>query len=407
MQIIEKNIKELIPYEKNPRKNDQSVDKVANSIKEFGFKVPIVVDKNNIIVCGHTRYKAAKKLKLAVVPCVVADDLTDEQIKAYRLADNKVGEDSEWDIDLLQGELDDIIDIDMADFGFDLTAEENKVVEDDDFEMSVPEEPKSKLGDIYQLGRHRLMCGDSTNIENVKQLVGGAQIDLLLTDPPYNVNYEGNAGKIKNDNMEDTAFRKFLTDAFVCAWTVMKPGAAFHIWHADSEGYNFRGACRDAGFKVRQCLIWVKNALVLGRQDFQWKHEPCLYGEKALPVGETAEYEDEDHEPCLYGWKDGKHYWFKNRKQTTILEFDKPLKSAEHPTMKPIKMFDYEIKCNTKESENVLDLFSGSGTTLMACEQDGRNAYCMEFDPKFVDVIINRWEQFTGEKAVLLNGQDA
>lgn len=404
MQIIEKSIDELKPYEKNPRKNDKSVDKVAQSIDQFGFRVPVVIDKDNVIVCGHTRYKAAKKLHLASVPCVVADDLTDEQIKAYRLADNKVGEDSEWDIDLLQGELDDIIDIDMADFGFDLTAAENKVVEDDDFEMSVPEEPKSKLGDIYQLGRHRLMCGDSTNIENVKQLVGGAQIDLLLTDPPYNVNYEGNAGKIKNDNMEDTAFKKFLTDAFVCAWTVMKPGAAFHIWHADSEGYNFRGACRDAGFKVRQCLIWVKNALVLGRQDFQWKHEPCLYGEKALPVGETAEYEDEDHEPCLYGWKDGKHYWFKNRKQTTILEFDKPLKSAEHPTMKPIKMFDYEIKCNTKESENVLDLFSGSGTTLMACEQDGRNAYCMEFDPKFVDVIINRWEQFTGEKAILING---
>lgn len=404
MQIIEKSIDELKPYEKNPRKNDKSVDKVAQSIDQFGFRVPVVIDKDNVIVCEHTRYKAAKKLHLASVPCVVADDLTDEQIKAYRLADNKVGEDSEWDIDLLQGELDDIIDIDMADFGFDLTAAENKVVEDDDFEMSVPEEPKSKLGDIYQLGRHRLMCGDSTNIENVKQLVGGAQIDLLLTDPPYNVNYEGNAGKIKNDNMEDTAFRKFLTDAFVCAWTVMKPGAAFHIWHADSEGYNFRGACRDAGFKVRQCLIWVKNALVLGRQDFQWKHEPCLYGEKALPVGETAEYEDEDHEPCLYGWKDGKHYWFKNRKQTTILEFDKPLKSAEHPTMKPIKMFDYEIKCNTKESENVLDLFSGSGTTLMACEQDGRNAYCMEFDPKFVDVIINRWEQFTGEKAILING---
>lgn len=404
MQIIEKSIDELKPYEKNPRKNDKSVDKVAQSIDQFGFRVPVVIDKDNVIVCGHTRYKAAKKLHLASVPCVVADDLTDEQIKAYRLADNKVGEDSEWDIDLLQGELDDIIDIDMADFGFDLTAAENKVVEDDDFEMSVPEEPKSKLGDIYQLGRHRLMCGDSTNIENVKQLVGGAQIDLLLTDPPYNVNYEGNEGKIKNDNMEDTAFRKFLTDAFVCAWTVMKPGAAFHIWHADSEGYNFRGACRDAGFKVRQCLIWVKNALVLGRQDFQWKHEPCLYGEKALPVGETAEYEDEDHEPCLYGWKDGKHYWFKNRKQTTILEFDKPLKSAEHPTMKPIKMFDYEIKCNTKESENVLDLFSGSGTTLMACEQDGRNAYCMEFDPKFVDVIINRWEQFTGEKAILING---
>lgn len=241
----------------------------------------------------------------------------------------------------------------------------------------------------------------------LKKLVGDAQIDMLLTDPPYNVNYEGTAGKIKNDNMEDVAFRQFLTDAFLSAWAVMKNGAAFHIWHADSEGYNFRGACRDAGFRVRQCLIWVKNSLVLGRQDFQWKHEPCLYGEKELPEGAIEEYEEDDHEPCLYGWKDGKHYWFKNRKQTTILEFEKPRVSKEHPTMKPIKMFDYEIKCNTKPGENVLDLFGGSGTTLMACEQDGRNAFIMEFDPRFVDVIIDRWESFTGEKAVLLNGQDA
>lgn len=238
-------------------------------------------------------------------------------------------------------------------------------------------------------------------------------MDMLLTDPPYNVNYEGTAGSIKNDNMEDSKFRQFLTDAFTAAWTVMKPGAAFHIWHADSEGYNFRGACRDAGLRVRQCLIWVKNSLVLGRQDFQWKHEPCLYGEKELAAGLTAEFvpadefeDEDDHEPCLYGWKDGKHYWFKNRKQTTILEFDKPKKSAEHPTMKPIKLFDYEIKCNTKAGQNVLDLFSGSGTTIMACEQDGRNAFCMEFDPKFVDVIIKRWETFTGKKAVLLNGDE-
>lgn len=406
MQIIEKSIDELKPYEKNPRKNDQSVDKVANSIKEFGFKVPIVVDKNNIIVCGHTRYKAAKKLKLAVVPCVVADDLTEEQIKAYRLADNKVGEDSEWDMDLLGSELEDILNIDMEDFGFSLPEVETEVVEDD-YDKPAPEEPKSKLGDIYQLGRHRLMCGDSTNIDCVKKLVGDVQIDMLLTDPPYNVNYEGTAGKIKNDNMEDAAFRQFLTDAFLSAWAVMKNGAAFHIWHADSEGYNFRGACRDAGFRVRQCLIWVKNSLVLGRQDFQWKHEPCLYGEKELPQGVVEEYEEDDHEPCLYGWKDGKHYWFKNRKQTTILEFEKPRVSKEHPTMKPIKMFDYEIKCNTKPGENVLDLFGGSGTTLMACEQDGRNAFIMEFEPRFVDVIIDRWESFTGEKAVLLNGQDA
>lgn len=406
MNIIEMSIAEVKPYEKNPRKNDQSVDKVANSIKEFGFKVPIVVDKNNIIVCGHTRYKAAKKLKLAVVPCVVADDLTEEQIKAYRLADNKVGEDSLWDMDLLGSELEDILNIDMEDFGFSLPEVETEVVEDD-YDKPAPEEPKSKLGDIYQLGRHRLMCGDSTNIDCVKKLVGDVQIDMLLTDPPYNVNYEGTAGKIKNDNMEDAAFRQFLTDAFLSAWAVMKNGAAFHIWHADSEGYNFRGACRDAGFRVRQCLIWVKNSLVLGRQDFQWKHEPCLYGEKELPEGVIEEYEEDDHEPCLYGWKDGKHYWFKNRKQTTILEFEKPRVSKEHPTMKPIKMFDYEIKCNTKSGENVLDLFGGSGTTLMACEQDGRNAFIMEFDPRFVDVIIDRWESFTGEKAVLLNGQDA
>lgn len=406
MNVQEIKLKDIKPYGKNPRKNDQSVDKVANSIKEFGFKVPIVIDKNNVIVCGHTRYKAAKKLGLSVVPCVVADDLTEEQIKAYRLADNKVGEDSLWDMDLLGSELEDILNIDMEDFGFSLPEAETEVVEDD-YDKPAPEEPKSKLGDIYQLGRHCLMCGDSTNIDYVKKLVGDAQIDMLLTDPPYNVNYEGTAGKIKNDNMEDVAFRQFLTDAFLSAWAVMKNGAAFHIWHADSEGYNFRGACRDAGFRVRQCLIWVKNSLVLGRQDFQWKHEPCLYGEKELPEGAIEEYEEDDHEPCLYGWKDGKHYWFKNRKQTTILEFEKPRVSKEHPTMKPIKMFDYEIKCNTKPGENVLDLFGGSGTTLMACEQDGRNAFIMEFDPRFVDVIIDRWESFTGEKAVLLNGQDA
>lgn len=221
-------------------------------------------------------------------------------------------------------------------------------------------------------------------------------MDLLLTDPPYNVDYKGTAGKIKNDNMEDGAFRRFLTDAFSNAETVMRPGAPFYIWHADSEGYNFRGACRDAALRVRQCLVWVKNSLVLGRQDFQWKHEPCLYGE--------AEIEEDAHEPCLYGWTDGhKHYFFKNRRQTTVLNFDKPAKSAEHPTMKPIKLFDYQMQCSSKVGENVLDLFAGSGTTIMAAEQNGRRAYCMEFDPKYVDVIIDRWEKFTGRKAALLH----
>lgn len=225
---------------------------------------------------------------------------------------------------------------------------------------------------------------------------GGAQMDLLCTDPPYNVDYQGTAGKIKKDNMEDTAFRRFLTDAFSNAAMVMKPGAPFYIWHADSEGYNFRGACRDAMLRVRQCLIWVKNSLVMGRQDFQWKHEPCLYGE--------SEIEEEVHEPCLYGRTEGKkHYFFKNRRQTTVLNFDKPVKSAEHPTMKPIKLFDYQMQCSSKPGENVLDLFAGSGTTIMAAEQNGRHAFCMEYDPKYADVIVDRWEKFTGKKAVLLH----
>lgn len=203
---------------------------------------------------------------------------------------------------------------------------------------------------------------------------------MLLTDPPYNVDYQGTAGKIKNDNMEDTAFRRFLTDAFSNAAAVMKPGAPFYIWHADSEGYNFRGACRDAMLRVRQCLIWVKNSMVMGRQDYQWKHEPCLYG-----------------------WKSGAgHLWASDRKQTTVLEFDRPTKNKEHPTMKPVALFDYQIQNNTKGGDAVLDLFAGSGTTIMACEQNGRNAYCMELDPRYVDVIIKRWETFTGEKAVLL-----
>lgn len=236
----------------------------------------------------------------------------------------------------------------------------------------------------------------------------GTAIDLLLTDPPYNVDYKGTAGKILNDNMSDEKFRTFLRDAFINAKTVMKPGAAFHIWHADIEGYNFRGACRDAGLTVRQCLIWVKNYLVLGRKDFQYKHEPCLYGENPLPYPETEEFEDDDCQPCLYGWKDGAHYWFKNRKQTTILEFDKPQKSKEHPTMKPVLLFDYQMQCNTKAGDTVLNLFAGSGTTIIAAEQNGRSAFLMEFDPKYCDVIIQRYVSFKGSSAdvfLIKNGE--
>ena len=385
MDIINIALKDLKPYENNPRKNDDAVKYVAESIKEFGFKVPIVIDKNNVIVAGHTRYKAAKKLKMSEVPCIIADDLTDEQIKAFRLADNKVAEKAEWDFDLLNAELDDIIDLDMELFGFeDALQDDAEEAVEDEFEVELPAEPKSKLGDIYQLGNNRLMCGDSTVLEDVEKLMGGEQADMLLTDPPYNVNYEGKTKdklKIKNDQMGNDNFRQFLTDAFSNADMVMKPGAVFYIWHADSEGYNFRGACFDAGWTVRQCLIWNKNSMVMGRQDYQWKHEPCLYG-----------------------WKEGAgHLWTSDRKQTTVINFDKPTRNDMHPTMKPIPLFDYQIKNNTKGGDVVLDLFGGSGTTIMACEQNGRRGYSMEYDPRYVDVIVDRWEKFTGAKAVLLN----
>ena len=386
MNITNIPLKNLKPYENNPRKNDDAVKYVAESIKEFGFKVPIVIDKNNVIVAGHTRYKAAKKLKMSEVPCIIADDLTDEQIKAFRLADNKVAEKAEWDFDLLNAELDDIIDLDMELFGFeDALQDDAEEAVEDEFEVELPPEPKSKLGDIYQLGNNRLMCGDSTVLKDVEKLMGGEQADMLLTDPPYNVNYEGKTKdklKIKNDQMGNDNFRQFLTDAFSNADMVMKPGAVFYIWHADSEGYNFRGgACFDAGWTVRQCLIWNKNSMVMGRQDYQWKHEPCLYG-----------------------WKEGAgHLWASDRKQTTVINFDKPTRNDMHPTMKPIPLFDYQIKNNTKGGDVVLDLFGGSGTTIMACEQNGRRGYSMEYDPRYVDVIVDRWEKFTGAKAVLLN----
>lgn len=384
IKIIYKNIDELVPYENNPRDNTAAIDAVAASIKEFGFKNPIIIDSDNVIVAGHTRLKAAQKLKIQNVPCVVADDLTQEQVNAFRLADNKTAELAEWDLELLNSELELIDGIDMTEFGFELDLAEEQEVVEDEFDEELPEEPQTKLGDIYQLGRHRLMCGDSTDVDSVKTLMGGYKADLLLTDPPYNVAYEGktkDALKIKNDSMKNDEFREFLREAFAAADDVMKPGAVFYIWHADLEGYNFRSACFDVNWTVRQCLVWNKNTMVLGRQDYQCKHEPCLYG-----------------------WKDGAgHLWAADRKQTTVLNFDKPNRNVEHPTMKPVALFDYQIKNSTKSGDIVLDLFGGSGTTIMACEQNDRNAYVMELDPRYVDVIIKRWEEFTGEKAVKLN----
>lgn len=387
MEIIIKGLDEIRPYEKNPRFNDGAVGAVAESIREFGFQQPIVVDRDGVIIAGHTRYKAAQKLGMTEVPVVVADNLTDEQVRAYRLADNKTGELAEWDFSALEEELAGIGELDMSLFGFEPKEMiEPEEITEDDYEEEPPEVPKARLGDIYQLGRHRLMCGDSTDVQSVQKLCQG-QVDLLLTDPPYGVDYTGktkDALKIQNDAKTDEALRDMLADAFSAANAVMKPGAVFYIWHADLKSLVFRLACQMAGWEVRQVLIWAKNTMVIGKQDYQWKHEPCLYG-----------------------WKEGAgHLWASDRKQTTLLEFDRPTKNKEHQTMKPVKLFDYQIQNNTKGGDVVLDLFGGSGTTIIACEQDKRCARVMELDPRYVDVIIDRWEKLTGERAVKIDGTD-
>lgn len=387
MQIQEILLADLREYENNPRNNDSAVQAVAESIKEFGFKVPIVIDSDNVIVAGHSRLKAARLLGLDKVPCIIADDLTPEQIKAFRLADNKTGELAEWDFSALEIELAELsemdIDFDMSDFGFDLSEleETQEVVEDEAPEVDEEAAPICKLGDIWQLGTHRLMCGDSTDAADVENLMNGENADLLVTDPPYNVAYEGATKDkltIQNDDMSDSEFHEFLQAAFENANSVMREGATFYIWHADSEGFNFRSACKTTGWKIRQCLIWVKNSIVLGRQDYQWKHEPCLYG-----------------------WKDGAaHYFIDDRTQSTVWEFNKPLRNGEHPTMKPVELIAKAVNNSSRRDNNVLDLFGGSGSTLIACEQLGRRCFTMELDPKYCDVIIKRWEDFTGEKAV-------
>lgn len=400
MEIVEVSIDKIKPYENNPRNNDKAVNAVANSIKEFGWQQPIVVDEKGVIIAGHTRFKAAHKLGIKKIPVVYAIGLSEKQVDAFRLADNKTAELADWDFDKLEKEIDKLTDIDMEQFGFDMSefdldGDGDNEAEDDEFDPEPPEEPTSQVGDIYQIGRHRLMVGDSTDTDQVTALMGGQQADLLLTDPPYNVAL-GMGGSvdearkrhrrtdglvIMNDKMSNDDFREFLVKAYTAAKENMKAGAAFYIWHADSERYNFEGACIDVGWQVRQTLIWSKNSMTLGRQDYQWRHEPCLYG-----------------------WNEGgSHSWYSDRKQTTVLNFDKPTASKLHPTMKPVPLFDYQIKNSSKSGDNVLDIFGGSGTTMIACEQNGRNAYLMELDPRYADVIIKRWEDFTGKKAELVD----
>lgn len=385
MKLIKLKINEIVPYEKNPRKNDNAVLAVAESIKQCGYCSPIIIDENNVILCGHTRFKALKSIGWKEVECVRKEGMTEEQKQKYRILDNKTAEIAEWDFDLLEQELKNL-DFGDFDFGFDMSAfeEPKEVIEDEAPEVDEERVPITKLGDIWQLGEHRLMCGDSTDAGTVAILMDGNKADLLLTDPPYNVAYEGktnDALTIKNDKMESKKFREFLTSAFSAAISVLKDGGSFYVWFASREHCNFETALNESGLEVRQELIWKKNSMVLGRQDYQWKHEPCLYG-----------------------WKDGaSHNWYSDRCQTTILEFNKPAKNGEHPTMKPVELFAYQIQNSTKKGNIVLDLFGGSGTTIIACEQTGRIGYIMELDPRYCDVIIKRYENLTGKKGVKIN----
>lgn len=397
MKLIELSIDEIIPYENNPRKNDNAVDKVAESIKEFGFKVPIIIDKENIIIAGHTRYKAAKKLEIKKVPVIMAEDLTEEQVKAFRIMDNKSSEFATWDYESLLLEMESlkIEDYNLELTGFDFNEIEGimdkynpkEVEEDSDFnieeQLEAIEKPKSQKGDIWLLGESKLLCGDSTVKEEVENLMGGRKANMVFTDPPYNVAYEGATEDkltIQNDDMSSEEFYNFLSKVFNNYFEIMEEGAPIYVCHADSEGENFRRAYREAGLKLAECIIWVKNTFVMGRQDYHWRHEPILYG-----------------------WKEGKaHYFIDDRTQDTVWEIPKPQRNGEHPTMKPLALCARGIKNSSKPKDLVVDLFGGSGSTLMAAVETDRICYTMELDERYTDVILLRYINQYGSDNVYL-----
>jgi len=405
------DIDSIQPYENNAKQHPRTqIDQIKTSIAMFGMDDPIGV-WNDTIVEGHGRLIACQELGYREVPIIRLDHLTDEERKAYTLAHNKLTMNSDFDIDILNDELAQFETIDMAEFGFDLDfdAEEAEIVEDEAPEL--PAEPKSKPGEIYQLGSHRLMCGDSTKAEDVAKLMDGELADLVVTDPPYNVAIENSKGMtIENDNMASDQFQEFLTAAFENMNDNLKPGGAFYVWFASREHINFETALNKASLEVRQELIWNKNSLILGRQDYQWKHEPCLYGWKD---GASHYFIDdrtqttviEDKKPDIKKMKKEEmqkllEEIFSDKVSSTIINEDKPSANDLHPTMKPIKLLARQVKNSSKVGEKVLDLFGGSGSTLITCEQLGRKCYMMEYDPQYLDVIIERWENFTGQKAV-------
>jgi len=385
MVIEKKNAADLLPADYNPRKDlkpgDSEYEKLKRSIEQFGYVEPVIWNKaTGRVVGGHQRLKVLMDMGITEVDCVVVD-MPEDKEKALNIALNKIS--GEWDKDKLSLLIADLqgVDFDVSLTGFDPAEiddlfKDSRKVKDDDFDVDAElQKPTiTKAGDIWQLGRHRLICGDSTKAETYELLMGTTKANLVITDPPYNVNYEGSAGKIKNDNMADDAFYNFLLNAYTQMHSAMADDASIYVFHADTEGLNFRRAFADAGFYLSGCCIWKKQSLVLGRSPYQWQHEPCLYGWK----------------------KNGKHQWYTGRKETTIWEFDKPKKNGDHPTMKPIPLLAYPIENSSLSNSVVLDPFGGSGSTLIACEQTDRICYTIELDEKFCDVIVKRYMEQVG-----------
>ena len=394
-------VDKLVPYVNNARTHSQEqVNKLRGSLREFGFINPVIIDRDNNVLCGHGRLSAALEEGYKEVPCVYADNLTEAQKKAYILADNRYAEDAGWDEEMLRVEIESLegMDFDVSLTGFDdqeiadLFADgESTGAEDDDFDLSDALEKAAfvERGDVWVVGRHRLMCGDATSPEDVAILMDGKKANLIITDPPYNVAFESSDGlSIKNDKMENDKFYEFLLAAFKNMAEHLEKGGSAYVFHADTEGLNFRKAFIDAGFHLSGCCIWVKNSLVLGRSDYQWQHEPVLYG----------------------FLQNGKHYWSKNagRSQTTIWNFDKPKKNKNHPTSKPLDLLAYPIGNSSQENAIVIDTFGGSGSTLMTCEQTNRICHTMELDEKYASVILRRYVEDTDDAEnvyVIRNGE--
>lgn len=376
--IIE--VDKLVPYANNARTHSKAqIDQIAASIRAFGYMTPITIDENNTILSGHGRYYALQKLGIKKIPCIRVSHLTENEKKAYIIADNKIALNAGWDEDMLKVDIADLaadaFDMDLLGFSEkemkNMFGADGADAEDDEFDLSTALEQASfvQKGDVWTVGRHRLMCGDATSMDDVATLMDGKKANLLLTDPPYAVSYKSASGlTIQNDSMKPDEFYQFLYDAFTAAALYMSTGASAYVFHADTEGLNFRKAFIEAGFHLAGCCIWVKDSLVLGRSDYQWQHEPVLYG----------------------FLQNGKHNWYSDRKQTTVWNFAKPKRNANHPTSKPLDLLSYPIGNSTQENGIVMDTFGGSGSTMMACQQTNRICYMMELDEKYASVILRR-----------------